>query len=155
MLAAPQPEPLAKESTSSSLGKEVKASAAFASSALGAQALYILSDWQNGRAIEIRYDLCLFTKDQHKAQSILEDLGALDRNKFINYGLVTVLYQKLGGVIVNTRGSHDTWEFNKGLDKVKTIFFRLHGKDQYGPWTKQLVKQVIQDILKPCLLQDY
>jgi|LakMenE01Jun11ns_1017448.scaffolds.fasta_scaffold9941004_3 hypothetical protein len=60
MLAAPQPEPLAelKESAapslasaafaSSALGAAAPslASAAFASSALGAQALYIISDWQ-------------------------------------------------------------------------------------------------------------
>ena len=99
----------------------------------------------------IRYDLCLFTKDQHKAQGILENFEALDRNKFISYDLVTVLYQKLGGVIVNTSGSHHTWEFTKGLDKVKTTFFRLHDKDQYGPWTKKLVKQVLQDVLKGCV----
>ncbi len=115
--------------------------------------LYQLQDWQYGRAVTVSYDLCQLTGDQHNAKGILESFKDLNDGKFISYTQVTQLYRSLGGVIVNKKGTHETWEFNKDGNKVKTTFFFLHDKDQYGPWTKRHVQQTIRDVLEPFLIQ--
>jgi hypothetical protein len=116
-------------------------------------ALYQAKDWQNGRLVALVYDLYQLTKDSKRASYILEKLGSFHESKFVSYKMVQSLYRELGGVIVNTKGSHETWEFNSGANKVKTTFFKLHDKDQYGPWTKLDVEQVILDVLEPYLVQ--
>lgn len=116
--------------------------------------LYELNDWQNGRPIILRYDLCQLTKDRSKAAKLLESLRELNESKFVCYGQVTSIYIQFKGVIVNKKGSHETWVFDSNGDKVKTTFFFLHGKDQYGPWTKLDVQQVIQDVLRPFLVKE-
>lgn len=62
------------------------------------------------------------------------------RTKHIKYEQVQGLLNKLGGQIIRTRGSHETWELHdQEGNSVKFGFWRLHGKDHYGPWTKKLV----------------
>lgn len=131
--------------------------------------IYQVKDWLNGRPVTLMYDLCsLVTNLQQRkisargndirtkearANDILALLNTFHSDKFVRYEVVQSLYAELGGVIVNQKGSHETWVFNEGANKVKTIFFNLHGKDQYGPWTKADVAQTILDVLKPYLVQ--
>ena len=130
--------------------------------------LYQVKDWLNGKPVSLMYDLCqlgtnleqrrISVRDNDtrtpdaRARDILSLLHTFHENKFVRYAVVQSLYAELGGVIVNKKGSHETWVFNEGVNKVRTTFFKLHDKDQYGPWTKSDVAQVILDVLKPFLI---
>lgn len=61
--------------------------------------------------------------------------------KHIKHSQIVTLFKKLGGSLVRTKGSHETWEFRDELNHLITTFgfWKLHGKDHYGPWTKKLI----------------
>jgi hypothetical protein len=61
--------------------------------------------------------------------------------KHIKYDQVVSLFNRIGGTLIRTNGSHETWEFKDAAGRVLTTFgfWKLHHKDHYGPWTKKLI----------------
>jgi len=79
-------------------------------------------------------------------QDLFDEVRA---TKHIQYVQITKLFKDLNGVKVRTNGSHETWEFKVQSGKTVSFgFWYLHGKDQYGPWTKKYIlslEQKLQD----------
>jgi len=89
----------------------------------------------------------LANKNEKKPASLLEifynDIYAC---KFVEYKKITKGFELIGGELAKTRGSHETWIF-PNYNKVKFGFYKLHGKDQYGPWTKKYILNFLEELV--------